>query len=81
MNVSATIVVDSATDVVLVPLEAVSYDEDDNASVTVVDESGQETVHDVEVGLENADNVQIVEGVEPGDEVVLAESQAPQEEE
>ena len=81
MNVSATIVVDSAKDVVLVPLEAVSYDDEDQASVTVLDESGQETVREVEVGLENADSVQIVEGVEPGDEVVLAQPQAPAEEE
>ena len=81
MNVSATIVVATAKNVVLVPLEAVSYDEEDNASVTVVDESGQETVQDVEVGLENADNVQIVEGVSAGDEVVLTETQAAATEE
>ena len=81
MSVSATIVVARATDVVLVPLEAVAYDDEDQASVTVLDESGQETVRDVEVGLENTDSVQIVEGVEPGEEVVLTEVQPTQEEE
>jgi HlyD family secretion protein len=81
MNVSATIVVARASDVVLVPLEAVSYDDEDQASVTIVGENGQETVEEVTVGLSNNDSVQIVEGVEAGDEVVLTETQAQQEEE
>ena len=81
MTVSASIVVAKAKDAVLVPLEAVTYDDEDQATVTVVDADGQETVREVEVGLENADSVQILEGLEEGEEVVLAASEAAPEEE
>lgn len=81
MTVSATIVVAKAKDVVLVPLEAVVYDDEDNASVTVVGPEGEETVREVEVGLENLETAEIVEGVEEGEEVVLVEAEPPPEEE
>ena len=81
MTVSATIVVAKAKDVLLVPLEAVTYDEEDNASVTVLGDNGQETVREVEVGLENLEEVEIVEGLEEGDEVILVETEPPLEEE
>jgi HlyD family secretion protein len=81
MTVSASIVVAKATDVVLVPLEAVTYDDEDNASVTVLGEDGTETTREVEVGLENTEQVEIVEGVEEGEEVVLVPVEAPPEEE
>lgn len=81
MTVSATIVVAKAKDVVLVPLEAVAYDEEDNASVTVIGEDGTETVREVEVGLENLENAEIIDGVEEGEEVVLVETEPPPEEE
>lgn len=81
MTVSASIVVAKATDVVLVPLEAVTYDEEDQASVTVVGADGQETVQEVEVGLESTEEVEILEGLEEGDVVVLVPpEQAPEEE-
>lgn len=80
MTVSASIVVAKAKDAVLVPLEAVTYDDEDQATVTVVDADGQEAVREVEVGLENADSVQILEGIEEGEEVVLVASEAVPEE-
>jgi len=74
MNVNAKIVVARAEDVVLVPLEAVSYDDEDKASVTVVAEDGQETVTKVTVGLTNTTSAQIVKGVSAGQVVVLTQT-------
>jgi RND family efflux transporter MFP subunit len=80
MNVSVRIIVARRDDVVQVPLEAVSADEDE-PTVTVIDSSGDASVRTVTLGLANNKNVEIVKGVRAGEQVVLAESQAPEEEE
>ena len=81
MNVSVRIIVAQKSDVVQVPLEAVTQDEEDNAFVTVADESGQETQRPVKLGLANNESVEIVKGLRAGESVVLAESAATATEE
>jgi RND family efflux transporter MFP subunit len=81
MNTSVRIIVAKKTNVIRVPLEAVSTNEEDQAFVTVLDESGQETEVEVETGLENNEQVEIVSGLEAGARVVLPEPTAAQEEE
>ena len=76
MNVSVRIIVAKPSDALQVPLEAVTRDEEDNAFVTVVDESGTETERPVELGLANNESVQIVKGLREGETVVLAEPPA-----
>ena len=79
MNVSVRITVAERSDVVQVPLEAVSQDEDE-PTVTVIDASGEESLRSVTLGLANNKSVEIVKGLREGERVVLAESQAPAEE-
>jgi RND family efflux transporter MFP subunit len=81
MNVSVRIIVAQKGDVVQVPLEAVTRDQDDNAFVTVVDQSGQETKRPVKLGLANNESVEIVKGLREGESVVLAEPPATATEE
>jgi len=81
MNTSVRIVVAKKADVVRVPLEAVTTNDEDQAFVTVLDESGQEVEVDVETGLETAERVEIVSGLKAGARVVLPEVAAAAEEE
>jgi RND family efflux transporter MFP subunit len=78
MNVSVRILVAQRSDVLQVPLEAVSREEDE-PTVTVLTESGEETTRPVTVGLANNDAIQIVKGLRAGERVVLPEV-APAEE-
>ncbi len=71
MNVSVRIVVAQRKNVVLVPLEAVSQDEDE-PTVTVVGDSG-DSKRTVRIGLSNNKSAQIVKGLRPGERVVLPE--------
>ncbi|HEU5263940.1 MAG TPA: efflux RND transporter periplasmic adaptor subunit, partial [Gaiellaceae bacterium] len=81
MNTSVRIVVAKKADVVRVPLEAVTTDDEDQAFVTILDESGQEVEVEVETGLETAERVEIVSGLKAGARVVLPEVAAAAEEE
>ena len=81
MNTSVRIVVAKKANVVRVPLEAVTTDDEDQSFVTVLDESGQQTEVEVETGLENNERVEIVSGLEAGTRVVLPDVTAAQEEE
>jgi len=82
MNTSVRIIVAQKKNVVRVPLEAVTTDDEDRAFVTVLDESGAEVERRVTLGLENNKVVEIVKGLRAGTRVVLPESQdAGQEEE
>jgi HlyD family secretion protein len=82
MNTSVRIVVAQKKNIVRVPLEAVTQDDEDRAFVTVIDESGQETERRVRIGLANNKHVEILKGLRAGTRVVLPESQdAAQEEE
>ena len=79
MNVSVRIVVAKRLDVVQVPLEAVSRDEEDRAIVTVVDAAGETSDRQVTLGLASIKNVEIVKGLRVGERVVLPEAQGPEE--
>jgi RND family efflux transporter MFP subunit len=81
MNTSVRIIVAKKSNVVRVPLEAVTTNDEDQAFVTVLDESGQETEVEVETGLENNERIEIVSGLKAGVRVVLPEATAAAEEE
>ena len=81
MNTSVRIIVDKKANVIRVPLEAVTTNDDDESFVTVLDESGQETEVEVETGLENNERIEIVRGIAAGARVVLPEVTAAAEEE
>jgi HlyD family secretion protein len=73
MTANAEILLDEHKNVLTVPENAVSYDNQKNASVEVPDKSqkdGQRKVS-VKVGLSNGSVTEIVSGIKEGDEVVL----------
>jgi HlyD family secretion protein len=80
MNVSVRIVVAKRNSVVQVPLEAVSVDDEDRASVLVIRPDGDTILRKVKLGLETTKNVEILKGLRVGELVVLAEVAAPEEE-
>jgi len=71
MNVSVRIAVAKRFGVVHVPLEAVAQDAGE-ATVTVVDEAGAESVRPVELGLADNKIVEIRSGLKAGERVLLA---------
>jgi len=73
MNVSVRIVVATRHDVVRVPLEVVSQDGDE-ATVTVLDSSGQPATRPVTLGLANNKEVEVVKGLRVGQLVVPSDS-------
>jgi HlyD family secretion protein len=73
MTANAEIVLEEFPDSLLVPEAAVIYDAGRNAFVDIVDaaeKSGYRRIP-VEVGVGNGTRVQIVDGLEEGDRVVL----------
>lgn len=72
MAADATVILDSATDAVLVPVEAVQTLEDGSQVVEISYADGLSKVCGVETGLQNESYVQILSGVREGDEVVVA---------
>jgi HlyD family secretion protein len=74
MNVSVRIIVAERKNVVNVPLEAVSRDEDDRAFVNVPSPSGTPVRRRVTLGLANNKSVEVVRGLRAGDHVVVAAS-------
>jgi RND family efflux transporter MFP subunit len=76
MNVSVRIIIASRHDVVRVPLEALSRDDEDRPIVTILDPTGEEAPRRVALGLANNKSVEIVTGLHAGDRVVLPEQDA-----
>jgi HlyD family secretion protein len=76
MNVSVRIIVAKRQNVVQIPLEAVSRNEEDQPIVNVVDAAGQESPRAVKLGLASNKNVEIVKGLRVGDHVALAQAEA-----
>ena len=74
MNVSVRIIVAKRRNVVQIPLEAVSRDED-GAVVNVVSAAGKESPRTVRLGLASNKNVEIVKGLRPGDHVALPQAE------
>ncbi|MCR1782255.1 efflux RND transporter periplasmic adaptor subunit [Nocardioides carbamazepini] len=71
MPATVAIVVGSAEDVVVVPASAVS-----DGAVTVVDGTGKAKLTRVATGLVGATDIEITDGLDEGDEVVLADLDA-----
>jgi RND family efflux transporter MFP subunit len=81
MNVSVRIIVEKREDVVQVPVEAVSRDEEDHAIVKVMGPNGETTPRIVALGLSSSKNVEIVKGLRAGEHVALPETQGQGQEE
>jgi multidrug efflux pump subunit AcrA (membrane-fusion protein) len=81
MNVSVRIIVAERHDVVQVPLEAVSRDEEDRPVATVTDQSGETSTRRLMLGLANNKSVEVVKGLKAGERVVLAQAEEGGEEE
>ncbi|MDX6631955.1 MAG: HlyD family secretion protein, partial [Gaiellales bacterium] len=78
MNVSVRIIVAQRHDVVEVPLDAVSRDED-GATVAVVGADGKSSTRVVKLGLANNKSVEIVQGLRAGERVAIEASAGPEE--
>ncbi|MCC8182157.1 MAG: HlyD family efflux transporter periplasmic adaptor subunit, partial [Clostridiales bacterium] len=68
----AIIILSEADDAVLIPIQALSIQSDGTRCVEITYGDGLTSVVTVEVGLTSQDQVQILWGVEEGDEVVVA---------
>jgi multidrug efflux pump subunit AcrA (membrane-fusion protein) len=71
MNVSVSIIVAEREDVVQVPLEAISYDDEDVPSVTVVGADGGASARTVSLGVSNNQLVEVTKGLRAGERVAL----------
>ena len=74
MNASVRIITAQRHDVLEVPLEAVTKDDEDRPAVTVMDAQGRTSLKPVKLGLANNKSVEIVKGVRAGERLVLAPS-------
>jgi HlyD family secretion protein len=72
MNASVRIVVAIRRNVVRVPLEAVSQGDGQSATVTVLTANGKTEVRKVKLGLSNNKDVEVRDGLNAGERVVLA---------
>ncbi|GKX58438.1 efflux RND transporter periplasmic adaptor subunit [Leminorella grimontii] len=78
MTAQVYIVLAQAKDALLVPATAVdNIDKDGNATVRVVDTSGNVVDKKVKIGINNNVNVQILSGLEEGDNVIVSEGGVP----
>ncbi|MCD8381856.1 MAG: HlyD family efflux transporter periplasmic adaptor subunit [Clostridiales bacterium] len=68
----AVIILDEAENAVLIPIQALTIQSDGTRSVEIAYGDGLTSAVSVEVGLTSQDQVQILWGVEAGDEVVVA---------
>jgi multidrug efflux pump subunit AcrA (membrane-fusion protein) len=73
MNVSVEIVIEEKANVLQVPLEAITTDEEDKSFATVLRPDGETVVRPLKLGLANNSHVEIIEGLFVGEKVVLAE--------
>jgi HlyD family secretion protein len=80
MNVSVRIIVAQAKDVVQVPIDAVSRDDEDNATVAVIGSDGKESTRKVKLGLANNKSVEVVSGLHAGERVAVQASSGAEEE-
>lgn len=71
MSVSATIIIDSQTDVLIVPTSAITKNSDETSTVQIMKDGKPETVI-VEVGSKNDTQTAILSGLSEGQEVISA---------
>jgi RND family efflux transporter MFP subunit len=79
MNASVRIIVAQKKNVVQVPLEAVSQNDQDEDVVSVVSSDGKASPRRVELGLANNKNVEIVQGLRAGERVGVVASSGSEE--
>lgn len=70
-EIDVDIVVDSVEDAVVIPIEALNHDEDNNPYVYTVDSSNQLTRVMIETGIQSDARIEVVDGLNEGDIVVL----------
>ena len=75
MNASVRIIVAQRRNVLEVPLEAITKDDEDRPAVTVMDAKGRTSLKPVKLGLANNKSVEIVKGVRAGERLVVAPSE------
>jgi HlyD family secretion protein len=80
MNVSVEIIIEERTNVLQVPLEAVTTDDNDNSFATVMRPDGETVTRPLKLGLANNSHVEVIEGLFVGERVVLAEPAGGEEE-
>lgn len=71
MQVTVTIPEEEANDVVVLKVDALSFDANNQAYVYMLDDSGEMTPVNVEVGVSNGNYCQIISGVADGDTVYV----------
>jgi HlyD family secretion protein len=71
MNASVRIIVAQANDVIEVPVEAVSQDDEDHATVEVIGADGKTSTRQVELGLANNKSVEVVHGLQAGEHLAV----------
>ena len=71
MQVTVTIPLEVAEDVVILNMNALSFDETNSAYVLKYNDAGELERVDVEVGVSNGSYVEIVSGLSEGDEVYV----------
>ena len=71
MQVTAQIPQEQADDVVILKMDALSFDETNSAYVYMYNDAGDLEAVSVEVGVSNGNYVEIVSGLEEGDEVYV----------
>jgi RND family efflux transporter MFP subunit len=72
MYAEATLVLDRKNDALTVPLQAVGY-QNGHARIFVVDSGGKLDVRPVNLGIQTANNVEVLSGVLEGDQVVVGD--------
>jgi len=68
MSANSTVTIEDRTDVLVVPVEAVYFDEDDNPYVMLI-KSGKSSKQEVKIGESDAANVEILKGLSEGDTI------------
>lgn len=76
MTAQVFIVLDKADDAIMVPSSAVRQGESGHSSVRVLNAEGQPEPRQVKVGIDNNINTEILEGLEPGELVIIGSGQA-----
>jgi RND family efflux transporter MFP subunit len=71
MNASVRIIIAQRHDVVEVPIDAVSRDDEDRATVAVIGSDGKSSTRRVKLGLANNKSVEIVQGLRAGERVAV----------
>ncbi|MCT4585353.1 MAG: efflux RND transporter periplasmic adaptor subunit [Peptostreptococcaceae bacterium] len=73
MNCSIKFLLEKKENVLTVPKKAVSYSRDNNSMiVTIVDDEGKKSIKEVEVGISNEYQTEIVSGLNEGEKVLVS---------